>query len=313
MISGMNHAVLYVRDARRHQQFYEAVLGFSTVIEDPDGAFVFLRAPGSSNHHDLACFSIGSAAAPSTAGREQVGLYHLAWEVPTLADLEDHRARLDDAGALIGASDHGANKSLYAKDPDGIEFEVMWLVPAEHWGDEEHEAIIRPLDLAGEIERFGASLASTTHVTRNPIATGGGDPLPSAEQVAAQNYCYFFDDGEFVETDRPGFRHRIITGDDLQLCFWRIKGGTEGSFLHHHDDHEQLGIVIRGGLDFRIGDPDDERRTVLRAGDAYLAPRSVDHGDSIFIGDDEYGECWILDVFAPPRDDLRANEKKGRA
>ena len=32
-------------------------------------------------------------------------------------------------GALVGASDHGANKSLYAKDPDGIEFEVMWEVP----------------------------------------------------------------------------------------------------------------------------------------------------------------------------------------
>ena len=24
----------------------------------------------------------------------------------------------------------------------------------------------------------------------------------------------------------------------------------------------------------------------------------------IFIGDDEYDECWILDVFAPPRADL---------
>ena len=24
------------------------------------------------------------------------------------------------------------------------------------------------------------------------------------------------------------------------------------------------------------------------------------------IGDDEYDECWILDVFAPPRDDLRS-------
>ena len=44
---------------------------------------------------------------------------------------------------------------------------------------------------------------------------------------------------------------------------------------------------------------------MLNAGEAYLAPRSVWHGDSVFIGDDEYGECWILDVFAPPRPDLR--------
>jgi len=36
----------------------------------------------------------------------------------------------------------------------------------------------------------------------------------------------------------------------------------------------------------------------------YLARPGVWHGDSVFIGDDEYDECWILDVFAPPRDDL---------
>lgn len=166
MITGMNHAVLYVRDARRQQAFYTEVLGFETIVEDPNGAFVFLRAPGSANHHDLACFSIGTQASATTAGREQVGLYHLAWEVPTLGDLEDHHRRLVDAGALQGMSDHGVNKSLYAHDPDGIEFEVMWLTPPELWGADEHEAIVRPLDLAGDIAKYGRDRASTTHVAR---------------------------------------------------------------------------------------------------------------------------------------------------
>ena len=122
----------------------------------------------------------------------------------------------------------------------------------------------------------------------------------------ADSYCHFFDDDEFVETDRPGFRRRVITGDALQLCFWRIAGGTTGSYLHKHDDHEQLGIVVRGKLDFRIDDDaDNDARTVVDEFQAYLAPRGVWHGDSVFVGDDEYGECWILDVFAPPRDDLR--------
>ena len=121
----------------------------------------------------------------------------------------------------------------------------------------------------------------------------------------ASQYCYFFDDDEFVETDRPGFRRRVITGDNLQLCFWRIKGGTSGSFLHKHDDHEQLGIIVRGALDFRIADGDDDmNRQVLNNCEAYLAPPGVWHGDSIFVGDEEYDECWILDVFSPPRDDL---------
>lgn len=156
-ISRLNHAVLYVRDARRHQRFYSEVLQFTTVIEHPDGAFAFMRGPDSPNHHDIAFFSIGDQAHPSDAGRRTVGLYHLAWEVASLDELADMRERLAAAGALVGASDHGANKSLYAKDPDGIEFEVMWLVPADQWGAEEHEAIIRPLDLEAERLRFSVA------------------------------------------------------------------------------------------------------------------------------------------------------------
>jgi hypothetical protein len=121
----------------------------------------------------------------------------------------------------------------------------------------------------------------------------------------ADQYCYFLEDEEFKETNREGFRRRVITGDNLQLCFWRIKGGSTGSFLHRHEDHEQLGVIVRGSLDFRIGDEQSEDRVVLGQNEAYLARPGVWHGDSVFIGDDEYDECWILDVFAPPRDDLR--------
>jgi mannose-6-phosphate isomerase-like protein (cupin superfamily) len=116
-------------------------------------------------------------------------------------------------------------------------------------------------------------------------------------------YCHFYDDDAFEATDRPGFRRRVITGQSLQLWFWRITGGITGSFLHQHTEHEQLGIVVRGALDFRIGEPDDQRRVTLHEGDVYLAPMGVWHGDSNFIGDSEFGECWILDVFAPPRTD----------
>lgn len=155
-ITNMNHAVLYVRDARRTQQFYADVLDFKTIIEHPQGAFVFMRAPASPNHHDIAFFTIGAGAGPSEAGQRTVGMYHIAWEVPTLDDLSTIRERLAAAGALIGASDHGANKSLYARDPDGLEFEVMWLVPAEHWGAAENQAIIDPLDIEREKRHFAA-------------------------------------------------------------------------------------------------------------------------------------------------------------
>lgn len=128
----------------------------------------------------------------------------------------------------------------------------------------------------------------------------------------ASQYCHFFDDDEFVETDRPGFRRRVLTGDNLQLCFWRIAGGSTGSFLHKHDEHEQLGIIVRGALDFRIdADEQNQERQVINEFQAYLAPPGVWHGDSTFLGDEEYDECWILDVFSPPRDDLREQAVAG--
>ena len=56
----------------------------------------------------------------------------------------------------MGTSDHGASRSLYAKDPDGLEFEVCWLVPAALIDGDDHDMRIEPLDIAAEIARYGA-------------------------------------------------------------------------------------------------------------------------------------------------------------
>ncbi len=117
----------------------------------------FLRASGSSNHHDLALLSVGRDAARPPRG--SVGLYHLAWQVPNIEDLAAAAAVLGELGALTGMSDHGATKSLYGRDPDGIEFEVMWMVPREQWGEFDRAAPIRPLDLAAEVKRYGGQAA----------------------------------------------------------------------------------------------------------------------------------------------------------
>jgi catechol-2,3-dioxygenase len=156
-VQRLNHAVLYVRDVERSVAFYSQVLGFRQVMGMPGAAF--LQAEGSSNDHDLGLFQIGPDAADSPAGRGAVGLYHLAWEVDTLDELERIADRLAEAGALAGASDHSTTKALYAKDPDGLEFEVSWLVPAELITDEvlAGREGIRRLDLAKEKQRHGGS------------------------------------------------------------------------------------------------------------------------------------------------------------
>lgn len=158
-IHRLNHAVLYVADVKRSVAFYTEVLGFRVINMAPDGfaGAAFLQAPGSTNDHDLGLFELGPAAGPSEAGRRTVGLYHLAWELDTLDELERIMVALASAGALVGSSDHGTTKSLYGKDPDGLEFEIVWLIPADRLDDGARQARkqIGRLDLAKEKERFG--------------------------------------------------------------------------------------------------------------------------------------------------------------
>ncbi len=153
-VARLNHAVLYVRDAEASAEFYGRLFGFEIVSKEFGGRAVFMRAGGGENHHDLGLFSVGPDAPRPPRG--STGLYHLAWEVPTIEDLATAAQELSTSGALGGASDHGVSKSLYGQDPDGNEFEIMWRVPKESWGEYEKRGTVMPLDLEAEVRRYGA-------------------------------------------------------------------------------------------------------------------------------------------------------------
>ncbi|WP_405059686.1 VOC family protein [Kribbella sp. NBC_01505] len=164
----LNHAVLYVRDVATSVAFYRDVLGFGyTDGGDSFSGAAFLQAPGSTNDHDLGLFQLGPEAAASGAGKTTVGLYHLAWEVDTLGDLSDLATALQEAGALVGSSNHGTTKSLYGKDPDGLEFEIVWIIPADQLtpADREHAGVTR-LDLDAELAKYGRDARSGVGISR---------------------------------------------------------------------------------------------------------------------------------------------------
>jgi hypothetical protein len=121
------------------------------------------------------------------------------------------------------------------------------------------------------------------------------------EVSGSGQYVWSIGDGDFKEV-QPGFRRKIITGDDVMLCFWRIQEGKGPTPYGGHEHNEQFGVILAGELDFRIG---SDERARLRPGDAYWAPKNFPHGDSRFIGDPKHGETWILDVFSPPREEYR--------
>lgn len=145
---GMRHAVLWVKDPAESAGFYAQALGLE--IKDDHGDAVFMSSPDSGTDHDLGLFRATGPAAP----QRHAGLYHIAWEVATLADLAAAKERLAEMGGLVGENNHGVSRSLYCQDPDGIEFEIMWEVP-EHLVEPDAATNI-PLDLDADMARWGA-------------------------------------------------------------------------------------------------------------------------------------------------------------
>ncbi len=139
--------MLWVSDPVQSARFYEQALGLETKSESDNA--VFMSSPNSDTDHDLGLFK---ATGPS-AGERSVGLYHIAWELATLEELVAAKQRLADMGALVGENNHGVSRSLYCKDPDGIEFEIMWELPLDLYDPEDPSNVA--LDLDADIARFG--------------------------------------------------------------------------------------------------------------------------------------------------------------
>ena len=140
----LQHLVVWVADVERSVRFYCDVVGFEVQRRSPQAAF--LKIPGSSDDHHLGLFEQPGVGRPDDGVAR---IYHAAWEVAEITDLMCARQRLIEAGALVGSSDHGVSLSLYAKDPDGLEFELFWTVPGG-------TAVgTRALDLEAELARRG--------------------------------------------------------------------------------------------------------------------------------------------------------------
>jgi catechol-2,3-dioxygenase len=146
----LNHLVLKVRDLDRSVTFYRRLLGFTEPLARYEGTMAFLRLPDSTNHHDLALMQVGDDA--QEAPKAGVGLLHFAFEVQDIRELAAAREQLIAEGLFDREFDHGATKSVYGNDPDGHNFEIMWMVRRDEWGEWATRAPERlPLNLASEV------------------------------------------------------------------------------------------------------------------------------------------------------------------
>jgi catechol-2,3-dioxygenase len=159
-----NHVVLSVSDLDKSTSFYLDVLGLKlvSVLPASDGfpEMRFFRAEGeSSNHHDIALIPNATLPLPGWGQPRSPDLFHVAFEVGTLNELEEMHQRIVKANALIETTDQLMHLSVYAKDPDGLAVEIIWRAPATEWSYDTPMAR-RPLDFSEARRRFGADLAT---------------------------------------------------------------------------------------------------------------------------------------------------------
>jgi quercetin dioxygenase-like cupin family protein len=91
-----------------------------------------------------------------------------------------------------------------------------------------------------------------------------------------------------------GIIARSVHGDRVTLSIVELDPGAV--VAEHSHEHEQLGMVIRGRMDFRVG---DERR-VLGPGETWRIPGNTPHQAT--AGPEG---AVVIDVFAPVRSDFR--------
>src|SRR6478609_6251162 len=122
---GIHHAVLICSDVEQTIQFYQDLLGFPLVelVENRDyaGSSHFFFDIG--NRNLLGFFDFpGLGLQP---GVESIGsVQHIAIYCPR-DRWEEVRDKLDAAGVKYAGPDLGIEESMYFKDPDGIQIELL--------------------------------------------------------------------------------------------------------------------------------------------------------------------------------------------
>lgn len=95
-----------------------------------------------------------------------------------------------------------------------------------------------------------------------------------------------------------GVAARVVNGERVSLGIVELDPGAV--VPEHHHEPEQLGMVIRGKLTFRIGEETRE----LGPGETWAIPSNVPH--EVTAGP---AGAVVIDVFAPVREDWAGLEQ----
>ena len=106
---------------------------------------------------------------------------------------------------------------------------------------------------------------------------------------------YFPDAGQRATKElAPGVHARTFWGDRMTLALVSLE--PNAVVAPHTHPHEQVGMVVKGEVEFTIG---DETR-LLKPGDVYVIPGEAPHG--VRVGSNA---VELVEVFSPVRESFK--------
>ena len=227
-----------VSDVQSSVEFYCKVIGLKILSEAlPSSAMVRLGVQSGSE----VLLELQAAPATHRSRQARLGLYHVAFLLPSREDLSSFVQHLMEQGIPFGASDHLYSEALYLTDPGGFTVEVYADRPREMWTFEGQELLsgVFPLDIAN-LPRVAPDSWNGAHV---------GTTI---------GHVHFFV-GDL--TSATSFYHR---GMGLDLMTWRYPGAlfTSAGGYHHH-----VGLNI-----WAAGSPCRRRRNLVCSSGSLCCP-----------------------------------------
>ena len=136
LLSGVNHIAVLTADMDRFIHFYQDVFDATVVRDNPkhagrDGERMVIMSIGGQSELNVFEVPGNRQAAVQTPMFGRGRLDHFGLNASSRETFEQLRQRLVKAGATDGTvTDRGVNVSVFFRDPDGLEAEVVWIKDA---------------------------------------------------------------------------------------------------------------------------------------------------------------------------------------
>ena len=129
-LDGIGHCAIAANDMAAMAHFYQEVLGFRLLEEDPDHGGIFLNLAGTSHTIDL--FPMGTGG--TKPAKDGSPLMNIAFKVSSYRALREAHDTLIEHGVAIRAlRDHVSQRSIYFSDPEGTPLEIYYEKP--NWAE----------------------------------------------------------------------------------------------------------------------------------------------------------------------------------